>query len=191
MRLDLSPVLRGEQTIAEVAASVTPADLRQLTDEIIDRQRALIADAVDADVVFVPNDPEADDPGAEGEAANMGWTIGHVIVHATAGSEEGAAVALTLARGAPAEGRPRYETPWESIRTLDQVVQRLEESRRMRLAMLAAWPDEPHLDNSYTPIEQFGPMNAIARFLLGLMHEDGHLAQLADVLAQARTARST
>lgn len=119
----------------------------------------------------------------------MAWTLGHVVVHTTAGSEEGAAAALTLARGAPLDGRPRYEVPWEEVTTIGQVVRRLEESRRMRLAMLAAWPDEPHLGNTAVLIERLGPLNATGRYLVGLMHEDGHLPQLAEIARQAR-ARS-
>ena len=181
MRFDSGPIWRGERSIAELAASFSLQDLRRLTDELVDEARALIADAVDADVVFVPVDDEV----GEGEP----WTLGHVVVHATAGSEEGAAAALTLARGAPLEGRPRYETPWERVRTVDQVVQRLEESRRMRQAMLAAWPDEPHLDNTVVLVDRLGPLNAVSRYLLTLMHEDSHLPQIAETMRQARVAR--
>ncbi len=189
MQRDFSAVWSGEQSIAEMAARIGLADLRTMADEIVDEELALIEGAVDEDVVFVPDDPEADDPGAGGEEATEGWTLGHVVVHVTAGSEEGAATALTLARGAPVEGRPRYETPWERMRTVPQVVQRLEESRRMRLAMLAAWPDEPDLATTIVLVEQFGPLNAVGRYLLGLMHEDGHLAQIAEIMRQARLAR--
>lgn len=189
MRIDFAPVWSGERSVADVAAPFTLADLKRLTDELVDEQLALIAGAVDADVVFVPADPVADDPGAEGAEAAQPWTLGHVVVHATAGSEEGAAAALTLARGAPLEGRPRYETPWEEMKTVDQLVQRLEESRRMRQSMLAAWPNEPHLDNTAVLIERLGPLNAVGRYLLGLAHEEGHLAQLAEIARQARAAR--
>ncbi len=181
MRLDFSPIRNGEQTIAEFSAPVTLQDLRETTDALVDEQRRILEEIVDADVVFVPVDPEAGDEGP--------WTLGHVVVHATAGSEEGAAAALTLARGAPLEGRPRYETPWERMQSVDQVIQRLEESRRMRLAMLSAWPDEPHLDQTVILIERFGPLNAVGRYVLNLMHEDGHLAQLAEIVRQARAAR--
>jgi PPOX class probable F420-dependent enzyme len=75
------------------------------------------------------------------------------------------------------------------MRTVAQVVRRLEESRRMRLAMLAAWPDEPHLDNTGVLVERFGPLNATSLYLLGLMHEDRHLPQVAEIVRQARQAR--
>jgi hypothetical protein len=142
----------------------------------------------------VPVDPAANDTfaaaGADAAVVNMAWTLGHVIVHATASSEEAAALALTLARGLPVEGRSRYEVPWETVTTAAQVVQRLEESRRMRLAMLDAWPDQPHLDNSYTPIPRFGPLNPPARFAFGLLHDQSHIDQIRDIVAQAQAARA-
>ena len=69
-----------------------------------------------------------------------------MIAHVTASSEEGAAFSSLTARGIPASERPRYETPWRDITTVEQVIQRLEESRRMRHAYLDTWPDNPHLD---------------------------------------------
>ncbi len=189
MRVDYDALRRGDLSLATEGAKHSRQDLRQLTEEMIDAVRARIAGATDDVVVFQPNDPEADDPGAPPAEREQGWTLGHVVVHTTAGSEEGAALALTLARGAPVEGRPRYETPWQEVTTIDQVVHRLDESRRMRLAMLDAWPDQPHLDNAITPIERYGPLNAPARFLLGLMHEAWHLPQLEEIMRQARAAR--
>jgi hypothetical protein len=59
----------------------------------------------------------------------------------------------------------------------------------MRLAMLAAWPDEPDLATTIVQVERFGPLNAVGRYLLGLMHEDGHLGQIAEIMRQARAAR--
>jgi len=110
------------------------------------------------------------------------------VVHATATAEEAGALALTLARGLPVDGRSRYETPWQTVRTIDQLRHRLEESRRMRLAMLAAWPDGPRLDQSVRLSERFAPMNAIGLYLFGLMHEDEHLSQVAEIMRQARVA---
>jgi hypothetical protein len=189
VRIDAAAVWSGKRTMANLAAGYDLDDLRRLTDGLVDEALGLVDGLADVDVVFVPVDPDADDPGAAAEEAAMPWTLGHVVVHATAGSEEGAAAALTLARGAPLEGRPRYEVPWETVTTIGQVVHRLEESRRMRKAMLAAWPDEPHLDQTTTPIPRLGPMNAVGRYLLGLMHEEGHLPQLAETARQARAAR--
>jgi len=188
--IDLSPVFRREKTLAEIGAPITKQDLIAFTNEILDTQRAIIAEATDADVVFVPVDPQANDANAApGTEVQQAWTLGHVVVHATAGSEEGAATALTLARSVQVEGRSRYETPWERVTSVAQVVQRYEESRKMRLAMLDAWPEQPDLANSYTPTEVFGPMNAVARFLLGLAHEQSHLEQLREIMRQAKQAR--
>jgi len=106
-------------------------------------------------------------------------------------SEEGAATALTLARGVVVEGRSRYETPWETFSTIEQVLARLDESRRMRLSMLDAWPDQPRLEVNYTPIPPLGPLNAITRFTLGLGHDHAHLRQLREIAAQVRRARAS
>src|SRR5436305_1112305 len=123
------------------------------------------------------------------EEKNLVWTLGHVAVHTTASSEESAALALTLARGLTPEGRSRYEVPWRSVQTIDQVRHRFEESRRMRLAMLDAWPDEPHLEVLYSVSPRFGPFNATARFLMGLYHDDDHLGQLRELMRQAHDSR--
>src|SRR5690348_2873248 len=99
--LDFTGVKNRSRSFADLAAGLTKADLYQLTDEMIDTMQTIIADAVDADVVFVPEDPEANDTFGKPEEANLSWTLGHVIVHVTASSEEAAALALVLARGLP------------------------------------------------------------------------------------------
>ena len=60
----------------------------------------------------------------------------------------------------------------------------------MRLAMLAAWPDKPHLDNFYAPSEGRPPMNALGRFVSGLAHDSSHLDQMRKIMAEARSART-
>lgn len=171
-------------------AFLTKDELRHWTNTMIDTQLDLIRDCVDADVTFEPVDPEANDPVAatQGEV-NMPWTLGHVIVHVTASSEESAFLAAELARGVEFHGRSRYEVPWQAVTTLEQCVRRLEESRRMRLASLDVWPDEPHLDNTYKPWEGAQPTNAIRRFMSGLRHDNSHLGQIQDVVQQARAGR--
>jgi hypothetical protein len=187
--LDFNPTTNGGKSIAELATSLSKADLYRLTDEI-DTMQEIIADAVDADVTFVPDDPEANDTFGKLEEANLSWTLGHVVVHATASSEESAALALVLARGLPVEGRSRYEVYWETFTTIAQARQRLEESRRMRKAMLDAWPDEPHLEVTYTPYARTGAINAIARFILGLRHDTDHLGQLRKIMSQGRAVNA-
>jgi hypothetical protein len=189
--LDFTPVKNKSLTLSDLARDVSKTDLRTLTNEMIDTMLSIIADATDEDVVFVPQDPSADDPFGIPEERNLVWTLGHVAVHTTASSEESAALALTLARGLIPEGRSRYEVPWRTVQTIDQVHHRFEESRRMRLSMLDAWPDEPHLEVTYAPSPRFGSYDAISRFLMGLYHDDDHLGQLREIMSQAREARSS
>src|SRR2546429_3247724 len=188
--LDFTPVRNKTLTYSDLCRDLTKADLHRLTDEMIDTMLAIIVDAKDEDVDFVPLDPDANDTFGKPEDKDLAWTLGHVIVHATASAEEGAALALTLARGLPVEGRSRYEVPWEAVHTFAQIHHRLEESRRMRKAMLDAWPDEPHLEVTYTPYSRLGPINAISRFIFGLYHDNDHLGQLREIMRQARLARS-
>jgi hypothetical protein len=186
--LDFTPVRNKEQTMAQLTARLTPADLRGLTNEMVNTMLNLIAECSDADVTFEPSDPGAHDAAAATEAElNLPWTLGHLVVHVTASSEEAAAIAAELARGVPHRGgRSRSEVHWTTVTTLAQCRERLEESRRMRLASLDMWPAAPHLDNTYIPREGADPVNAVIRFVNGLSHDDSHLAQIAEVVRQAR-----
>jgi hypothetical protein len=188
--LDFTPVRNKEMSYADLAAGLTVEDLQRLTNEMIDHQLSLIADCTDADVVFVPQDPEAHDSYATDESdLEIAWTLGHLVVHVTASMEESAALAAEMARGVVRDGRSRSEIPWQTITTLAQCQQRLEESRRMRLASLQMWPDVPYLDNKVTPWASVGEVNAYGRFVLGMSHDEGHFAQIEDVIAQAKAAR--
>lgn len=188
--LNFEAVRAKQISIAEFSAGLTKEDLCVSTNEMIDTMQALIADCVDEDVIFQPKDPKADDPFAASAAeATVAWTLGHVIVHATASAEESAFLAAEMARGVPNHGRSRYEVPWESVTTIAQCRQRLEESRRMRLASLDLWPDHPHLDLTYSPWAGLGEINCVARFVLGLLHDDDHLEQIAEIVRQARQNR--
>lgn len=185
--LNFDPLRNQEMTLRELTAHLTRADLRALTNEMIDRMLALIAECDDTAVTFVPIDPDAFDPyAASQEEKNISWTLGHVIVHTTASAEESAFLAAEMARGVRPRGRSRYEVPWESVTTIAQCRARLEESRRMRLACLDLWPDAPHLDNTYEPRPGAGPINAVGRFVLGLAHDDSHLGQIAAIVCQAQ-----
>jgi hypothetical protein len=189
--LDFTPVQRAEMTIDDLCAPLTVADLRRLTEEMIDTMLGLIAGCTDADVTFVPEDPEAEDTFAtDPDEVSLAWTLGHVIVHTTASSEEAAFLAAELARGVPArEGRSRYEVAWRTVTTIDQCRRRLEESRRMRLASLDLWPDPPHLDNTFKTRRNHKQYNAIVRFVFGLSHDDSHLGQIEEIVRQARGVR--
>lgn len=198
--IDFAPVNERTKSISALAIRLTPDDLRRETNQMIDAMCDLIADCVDADVVFVPDDPEAyDSAAATDEEVYLSWTLGHVIVHVTASAEESAYLAAELARGVRYRRlRSRYEVPWQTVTTIQQCRHRLEESRRMRLASLDMWPDEPFLDNTYE-LKVGGPpevtdghpqANAIVRFLLGLLHDDSHLDQIAGIVRQAKRARA-
>jgi len=189
--IDFGPLRRKEASLQDLATGLSPDDLAHLTREMCAAQLSAIEDASDVDVVMVPDDPEANDTfAAQAEDVALAWTLGHVVVHTTASSEESAALALTLARGLPVEGRSRYEVPWEQARTVAFIRHRIEESLRMRLAMLASWPDTPHLDNSYAPYEGRPPMNALGRFIGGLAHDDSHLEQMRKIMVEARARRA-
>lgn len=188
--LDFTRVRAKEITLSDLTKGLTLADLAALTNEMVNEQLRLIVECTDADVTFTPSDPQANDTFAgKAEDVNIPWTLGHLIVHVTASSEESAFLAAELARGVENHGRSRYETPWESVTTLAQCRARLEESRRMRLATLNVWPDQPNLDNSYEPYPNAGHYNAVRRFVGGLSHDDSHLAQIADVVRQGKAAR--
>ncbi len=189
--LDFAPVRDKTITIDQLCAGLDVDDLRRLTGEMVDAMLGLIAGCTDADVVFMPDDPEAEDTYAsDPDEVALAWTLGHVIVHTTASSEESAFLAAELARGVPQrEGRSRYEVPWQTMTTSEQCRQRLEESRRMRLASLDLWPDPPHLDNLFTT-RSGARYNAIVRFVFGLAHDDSHLGQIAEIVRQAREQRT-
>ena len=188
--LDFTLVRNKELTFDQLAANLTPDDLRQLTNEMIDAQLSLITDCDDIDVTFVPDDPDANDTAAATEAeARTPWTLGHVVVHTTASAEESAFLAAELARGVPYHGRSRSEVHWTTIKTIEQCRRRLEESRRMRLASLELWPDPPYLDNTYQSREGMQPINAVNRLVRGLFHDDSHLEQIAKIVRQAKAAR--
>lgn len=194
MPINFAPLLRNEIKIIEFAKTLTIDDLRIATNASIDLILDLIKDLDDAGVTFDPVDPLANDPHAAPGEEHIGWSIAHLIAHVTASSEEWAAYSSILARGIvyPAAPRLRYETPWREIKTKKQCIQRLEESRRMRLACLDMWPDVPHLDvlREVSPrfIEINGEINATAGFLFGLKHEVGHHDQIREVVRQVRAA---
>jgi hypothetical protein len=189
MSPDFTPVLTYAVPMDRFIAEWRPRvdDLAGLTNASIDGFLALLAGCGDADVTVVPRDPAArDDAAADPADRDLAWTIAHNIVHATASGEEYAAVAAELARGIEFHGRPRHETPWQRVTTVAQCRQRLEESRRMRLASLQLWPDLPDLDKGYTPWKASGWVDALGIFAWGLVHDRGHRTQIAGIQEQAR-----
>lgn len=186
--LDFKAVRERKTTMAELANGLTTDDLRALTHEMVDAIHALIKDCADADVTFVPVDLAADDAyAADDSEKKMAWTLGHVIVHTTASAEEAAFLAAEMARGVPNHGRSRSEVPWRTVTSIAQCRDRLEESRRMRMAMLDVWPGRPNTDVVVEPFPGSGPRNCYARFLGGLAHDDSHLGQIAEIVRQAKS----
>lgn len=197
MKIDFSVMEAHDKKLIDYASQFSVEDLRKAANESVDYLLNLVQGLTDADVTFDPVDPEAHDPAAiEGEE-NIGWSLAHLVAHVTASTEEWAAYSAILARGVPypAEPRLRYETPWKDITTHAQVVQRLNESKRMRNAFLDTWPDAPFLDTKreLSPrfIERVGEINAPAAFLFGLRHELGHYDQFEDVKKQALAAHAS
>ena len=189
--LDFAAVKDKRVKLQELVAPLNKDDLAGLTNEMIDAMLALLAGCEDADVVFVPEDPKAEDTFASNSAdARLAWTLGHVVVHVTASSEESAALASELARGVELHGRSRYEVPWQEVTTIAQCRHRLEESSRMRLATLESCPDRPRRENTYFPWPAIGEIDARGRFVLGLRHDWDHLGQIGEIVRQARAALS-
>jgi hypothetical protein len=192
--IDFTPVRNGNLKLDAFAQQFSLEDLRAATNASIDLILDIIKDADDAQIVYIPDDPLADDPHAIPEERHLGWSLAHLIVHVTASAEENAAVSSILARGIPypRDPRLRYETHWRTVTTKAQALQRLEETRRIRLAYLDTWPDVPHLDvlrevsDAYR--ERSGEQNAKAAFLGGLRHESNHYDQFREVARQARDA---
>ncbi len=195
MLIDYTPLKNREMKAIDFAARFDYQQIRDAASAQVDWMLNLIRDLTDADLTFDPIDPQADDPYAVEGEEKIGWSIAHIIVHVTASTEEWATYSSILARGIPypAEPRLRYETPWRDITTQAQAIQRLEESRRMRLGYLDAWPTVPNLDikRALSPrfIEAFGEFNAPACVLFGLYHEAGHFDQMAEAKRQALAAR--
>lgn len=194
MQIDFSPVEIGEVTLYEFAQRFSVDDLRSATNSSLNTILEILGDADDAQLTFIPDDPLADDPIAPPEERYQGWNLAHLVAHVTATSEEWATYSGILARGIvyPREPRLRRETDWHTLKTRDQVIARIAESRRMRLAALESWPNTPYLDVFRDMSENFiakrGPVNAKSAFLFGYRHEQGHLEQFREAARQAREA---
>ena len=176
--------------IADLQDGIAHADLVQATNAIIDWYLEKVKDVPDSTVTFEPDDPDAHDKwAATEEEIHMPWTLGHVVVHVTASAEFASACGAALAKGGTTDGLERVEVHWTTIKTTQQVVERLEKSRTMQLAFLSAWPDPPDLDNLFTKYAKYwGKLNAVGMTLGGLKHATNHFYQVEDILRQAREA---
>lgn len=188
--LDFDRMVHENLGLDELTGGLHISELRVLTTEMISTIEDLIKDCNDQDLTFEPEDPIANDPfAATQQEVKMAWNLGHVIVHITASAEESAALAAELARGVQYHGRSRYEVPWIAMDTIEKCRHRLAESRRMRLASLDMWPDDPDLANQYQVWAGGPTVNAIGRFVLGLKHDFDHLEQIKAIVIQAHRSR--
>lgn len=181
MLVDLAAVRAGQITFADAVRNLQSADLRRALDELFRAVESALTGASDAAIFFTPHDPEATDQ------SEQGWPVSHIVAHVTATLEDTLSGAAMLARGVEIKERLRYETPWESLSTLQKVQARLSESQRMSRAFLDAWPDEPHLELTITPVPQLGPVNAIGLGTLGIAHGQMHIDQIRETVRQATT----
>lgn len=179
MLVDFAAVRSGQISFADATRTLQPADLRRALDELFSELDAALAQATDATVLFVPRDPDASDQ------SERGWPLNQIVAHVTATLDGTTAGAAILARGVQVEGQLRYEPSWEGLSTLQKVQARLKECQRMCRAFLDAWPDEPHLDQTVTPIPALGPLNAIGLSAIGIGHAQQHLDQVREVVRQA------
>lgn len=187
--LNFNLVREKKTTYRELTAKLTVKQLHALIDESVDTVLKIIKDARDRDVVFNVVDEKANDTFASNkDDVGLAWTLGHVVVHVTASAEESAALACDLARGVVVEKRSRSEVAWESVKTIKQCRARLEESRRMRHALLNAWPEKP-LATTYIPYPAAGEVNCKSRFVMGMGHEESHYMQLREIMGQAMAAK--
>ena len=193
MLIDFQPVFKKEKTLIDLANEYSHADLGDAFNSYVDFTLQIINGVSDEQALYIPFDPDADDPHATAEAdRHVGWSLVHLVMHVTATVEEAAAFSSILARGIPIGGRLRSERNWREVTTCAETIARLEECRRMCLAYLAAWPDRPDLTTRRSMPEDFkwpGP-NAPVSFLAGLMHWHKHIEQFQQTAEQARVCNT-
>jgi hypothetical protein len=193
LQIDFAALTNEGSEPVEFAKPFSKNDLKTAINDYLDSISDIIKDLNDSQLIFQPVDETANDPDAKTTAEiSMAWSIAHLVLHVTASLEEGAAVSSLLARGVAIGGRFRYEPDWRDVTTSKQVNHRLAESRRMCLAYLDTWPDEPHLDTYriYPPDSRHAntKMNAPASLLFSLKHLSGHLDQFRNTVEQAKKA---
>jgi len=184
--LNFELVREKKATVQDLVKGLTKDDLRRELNEMYNDIEHRIIDATDADVVFQPVDPNANDPFAKEGEGELAWTLGHVIVHLTASMEESASLSQEMARGVEFHGRSRWEVPFREVKTIAFCQRRLVESRRMCLAGLDMWPNPPHMDNTYVPAPGYLPYTSVSRFASGLKHASDHLEQISEIMRQAK-----
>jgi hypothetical protein len=191
--LDYTPIFDGSMKYTAFAGDITPDELRAEIHVLYDAVRDVLSRCTDEQVRYIPYDADAYDQYAEPGHEHDGWSIGHLVAHITATQEEAAGISSILARGIEVGGRQRYEVAWEELDTVEKALARLEESRRIVLAYLDAWPDTPDYNtlrqfNSEKARAYFGDLNARGNLIMGMAHHAEHLPQFKKVLAQAAEA---
>jgi hypothetical protein len=189
MLINFQPVYNKEKTLSDLAGQYGNADLREALNNYVDFTVQIINSISDEEAIYIPLDPGANDPYATTEAErHVGWSLVHLVMHVTASAEEAAAFSSILARGIAIGGRLRSERDWRQVATCAEAVARLEECRRICLAYLSTWPDQPDLDTTRIMPDNMSWMkpNAPIQFLAGLMHWQAHVEQFQKVVEQAR-----
>lgn len=191
MLIDFTSVRGDRARIAEFSEQFTLADLRAWVSRYVNATREIVDSVTDADLFYLPHDPDANDTFATNEDEKfIGWSLAHLVLHVTASAEEGATFTSLLARGiALAVGtRTRWEKDWKLVTTRAEIEQRLAECERLCLSYLSAVPDNPHLDVFRNMPEKLSHLriNAVGALLFSLMHWDEHLPQFRQVADQAR-----
>lgn len=188
MLIDFQPLFKREILPIDFAMNYSLGDLRAGICSYIDCTLQIIGSVPDALLFQIPDDPEADDPHASEIERHQGWSLAHQVLHVTASFEEGAAFSSILARGVVIGGRLRYEQDWHLVNTRLEIIARLEECRRIGLAYLDTWPNQPHLETLRIMPEKLNWMkvNAPTTFLHGLMHWHKHLEQFQKVADQMK-----
>src|ERR1700690_1992531 len=127
--LDFDAVREKKTTVQDLVKGLTKDDLRRELNEMYNDIEHRIVNATDADIIFQPVDPNANDPFAKEGEGELAWTLGHVMVHLTASMEEAASISQELARGVEFHGRSRSEVSFREVKTVAFCRARLEESR--------------------------------------------------------------
>ncbi len=188
MLIDFQPLFKREVLPIDFAMKYSPGDLGAAIHGYVDFTLQIINSASDEQLFRIPDDPEADDLHASEAERHQGWSLAHLVLHATASFEEGAAFSSLLARGIVIGERLRYEPDWHLVSTRPEIIARLEECRRLGLAYLDTWPDQPHLETLRIMPEKLSWMkvNAPTALLNGLMHWHKHLEQFQKVAEQVK-----
>src|SRR5258708_23853908 len=146
MLINFQPVYNKEKTLGDLASQYSNADLHAALNSYVDFTIQIINSVSDEQALYIPPDPDANDPYATTEAEHhMGWSLVHLVMHVTASAEEAAAFSSILARGIAIGGRLRSERDWRPVAACAAGVARFEQMRRICLPYLRTLPDQAAL----------------------------------------------